>query len=142
MALLETVLEQEAIEEIHILLSKCGYNVEENQDADDPLLYFITKEEKQKILNITHQKIFPKKLLHTLVRRIVGNFFYLKLRSGQLELGENLDLSGAVSTVKEGDTSVSFGQGVSDLERLDALINYLQNYGEKEIRCFRRIKWH
>lgn len=142
MALLETVLEQEAIEEIHIYLSQCGYNMEENQEADEPLLYFIAKEEKQKILNITHQKMFPKKLLHALVRRVVGNFFYIKLRSGQLELGENLDLSGAVSTVKEGDTSVSFGQGASDLDRLDTLINYLQNYGEKEIRCFRRIKWH
>lgn len=141
MALLETILEQEAIEEICIFLSQCGYSIEENQGADEPLLYFIAKEEKQKILNITHQGVFPKKLLHTLIRRIVGNFFYLKLRSGQLKLGENLDLSGAVSEIKEGDTSVSFREGASDLERLDALINYLQNYGEKEIRCFRRIKW-
>lgn len=141
MALLESVLEQEVIEEIYTLLLQCGYDVEENKEKDDALLYYITKEEKQKILNITHQDVFPEKLSHVLVKRIVGNLFYIKIRSGQLEL-ENLDLLGAVSSVDEGDTSVSFSQGVSDLERADVFVDWMKSYGEDEIRCFRRIKWH
>lgn len=129
---------EEIGEDILSLFSSFGYEITE---ADFPLIAYGVKEEMLHILNITHQREFPKRLLYIMIRRVVGNFLYAKLQTGTLSIGD-LDLAGVVSSITEGDTSVSFGTGTSDLERLTDLISYMRTYGEDEILCFRRIKWH
>ncbi len=140
--MLEAILEKQEIEELHELLKQCGYSNEEGKKADESLLFFIVKDKKQEILNITHQKEFPSELVHIILRRAIGQFFYTKLQTNQLNLGENIDLGGIMTSIKEGDTSVSFAQGFSDLEKLNTFIDSLLHCGEREILCFRKIKWY
>ena len=54
---------------------------------------------------------------------------------------ESLDLTNAVQSVSEGDTSVTFAADASDSARLSALISSLLTAGEEDLLCFRKLRW-
>ena len=63
-----------------------------------------------------------------------------KKQTGQLEIGD-LDLTGAISSIKEGDTQVNFNGDESDSDKVDTLLNYLLNSRKGELVCYRKIRW-
>ena len=69
-----------------------------------------------------------------------GEFLFAKKQTGQLEIGD-LDLTGAISSIKEGDTQVNFNGDESDSDKVDILLNYLLNSGKGELVCYRKIRW-
>jgi len=74
------------------------------------------------------------------VDRVVGEFLFGKNQSGELNI-ESLDLDGAVTSIKEGDTSVTFASGLSDAEKFTTLISWLMSEGESDFVCYRKLKW-
>ena len=69
-----------------------------------------------------------------------GELLFAKKQTGQLEIGD-LDLTGAISSIKEGDTQVNFNGDESDSDKVDSLLNYFLNSGKGELVCYRKIRW-
>lgn len=82
----------------------------------------------------------PDGLFHVAVDMVCGEFLQAKKATGQLNIG-NLDLTGAITSIKEGDTQVSFDSNESDSNKLDLLINSLKNGAKGELVCYRKLRW-
>lgn len=107
--------------------------------ADDTALRFIAAEEKQYIKNYCSVSQIPEALRFCLVDLILGRFLQHKKATGELE---GFQLEAAVASIREGDTTVAFGDTTpSGDQRLDALIGYLTGRHRGELNKFRRIKW-
>lgn len=118
-------------------LKSFGYEVKE---SDEFSLTFCVDKVRNTIKNDTNQSEVPEGLEHIAVDRVCGEFLFTKKQTGQLNIGE-LDLNGAVTSIKEGDTQINFDAGSSDESRFNQLVNYLMNQGEGDLICFRKIRW-
>lgn len=118
-------------------LKSFGYEVKE---SDKFSLIFCVDKVRNTIKNDTNQSEVPEGLEHIAVDRVCGEFLFTKKQTGQLNIGE-LDLDGAVTSIKEGDTQINFDAGSSDESRFNQLVNYLMNQGEGDLICFRKIRW-
>lgn len=118
-------------------LKSFGYEVKE---SDEFSLTFCVDKVRNTIKNDTNQSEVPEGLEHIAVDRVCGEFLFTKKQTGQLNIGE-LDLAGAVTSIKEGDTQINFDAGSSDESRFNQLVNYLMNQGEGDLICFRKIRW-
>lgn len=121
-------------------LEGLGYAVSE---SDGAALDFCRRRAENGIRNFCNIPAgckIPSELEEIVVDRICGEFLFSKRNSGQADMSE-INFSAAVKQIVEGDVSVSFAEGSSDGERLDALINRLMSSGERELVRFRRIRW-
>lgn len=134
---LKSSLDETLIEMVLKRLDSFGYTVE---DSDAWMIGFAMKKVENTILNECNISEIPDGLNHTAVDMACGEFLLGKKQTGQLELGE-LDLNGAIKSIKEGDTQVTMDESESDSDKVDSLINYLMNNGRGDLVCFRRIRW-
>lgn len=117
-----------------------GYKVTE---SDDWCLSFSINKIINHIKNVCNIKTIPKELEELVIDKIVGELFFSKKQSNQLDL-DSMKFDIAVKSLQMGDASISFatGEGSStDEDKLNALINYLINKGEKDLICFRKLRW-
>ncbi len=119
------------------LLDALGYKC---VTSDGALLRCCVELAENHIKNFCHIAAVPDGLLSFAARRIVGEFLRMKNGMGMLNI-ETLDLSGAVTQIKEGDVSVSFGNGSSDIDKFNRLLNAFLNDGKGELICYRKLKW-
>lgn len=117
-------------------LSNIGY---EFKEEDIWSLSFSMQKIKNHINNSCNTTSIPDGLFQVAVDMICGEFLFAKKQTGQLEIAE-LDLTGAIASISEGDTKVSFG-GTSDEDKFNQLLNYLLTKGEGEFVCYRKIRW-
>lgn len=82
----------------------------------------------------------PDGLFNVSVDMVCGEFLFAKKQTGTLEL-DDLDLNGAITSIKEGDIQVNFGNGSSDVEKFNELLSYLMHHGEGEFVCYRKLSW-
>ena len=118
-------------------LISLGYKLEEN---DDWILCFAMQGVENHIkgsCNVTH---IPDELSNVAVDRVCGEFLFTKKQTGQLTI-EGLDLNGAIASISEGDTNVSFVSGATDDDRFNLLVNYLMTKGDGDFVCYRKFKW-
>ena len=115
-------------------LDSIGCQVEESF----PLAFAVRKTEVE-ILDYCHIDLIPSVLYPLLADRAVGKYLYDLKQTGKLEM-ETLDLSGAVSELKEGDVSISFS-GSSDESKLDQLLHMMMETGKGQLACYRRIRF-
>ena len=113
------------------------YKLEEN---DDWILCFAMQNVENHIKNSCNVTHIPDGLFNIAVDRVCGEFLFAKKQTGQLTI-EGLNLDGAIASISEGDTSVSFVAGATDDDRFNQLVNYLMTKGEGEFVCFRKLKW-
>ena len=118
-------------------LISLGYNLEEN---DVFPLCFAMQSVENHIKNSCNVTILPDGLFNVAVDKVCGEFLFAKKQTGQLDI-EGLDLNGAIASISEGDTSVSFVSGASDDDRFNHLVNYLMTQGDGDFVCYRRLKW-
>lgn len=118
-------------------LVSLGYKVEEN---DDWFISYVIKAVENHIKNSCNVTIIPDGLFNIAVDRVCGEFLFAKKQSGQLTI-DGLDLDGAIASISEGDTRVSFVAGASDDDRFNQLVNYLMTKGEGDFVCYRKLKW-
>ena len=134
---LDTSLDGHFIEDVLKRLDSFGYEIKE---SDAWMIGFAMQKVENTIKNECNISEIPDGLFHTAVDMSCGEFLLAKKQTGQLELGD-LDLTGALSSIKEGDTQINFDAGSSDESRFNQLVNYLMNQGEGDLICFRKIRW-
>lgn len=125
------------IETITKRLESLGYEV---MDSDEWVLIFCMEVVKNDISNQCNMPTIPEGLVPSAIDMVCGRFLFEMRQSGRLYLGD-LDLDGAVTSIKEGDTQINFDAGSSDESRFNQLVNYLMNQGEGDLICFRKIRW-
>lgn len=114
-----------------------GYSLKES-DAWE--LCFAMQKVENHIKNSCNITSVPEGLYNAAVDVVCGEFLFAKKQIGKLELND-LDFTGAITSIKEGDTSVNFGSGTSDEEKFTSLLNLLIHSLEGELICYRRMQW-
>jgi hypothetical protein len=118
-------------------LISLGYKLEEN---DDWILCFAMQNTENHIKNSCNVTNIPDGLFNIAVDRVCGEFLFAKKQTGQLTI-DGLNLDGAIASISEGDTSVSFVAGATDDDRFNQLVNYLMTKGDGDFVCYRKLKW-
>lgn len=118
-------------------LVSLGYTPNE---ADLWELSFVMSDVENRIKNSCNTSSIPEGLFNVAVDMMCGKFLKIRKDSGRLELS-TLDLSGAITSITEGDVSISFDASGTDEQKLNQLINYLMTKGEGEFVCYRQLKW-
>ena len=112
-------------------------------ESDNWIIMFCMNKAINHIKNSANISIIPNELYEIIVDRICGEFLFNKHKSNQLTL-DNFDFDMAVKQLQEGDTTIQFAindGSETDEQKLTSLINYLINYGEGDLICYRKLKW-
>ena len=117
-------------------LASFGYFIKEEDSWE---LSFIMLNVENQIKNSCNTTSIPEGLFHVAADMICGAFLTNRRNCGKLELSD-LDLSGAITSLSEGDISVSFADTSTDEQKFNLLIDYL-NKGKGDFVCFRKLKW-
>jgi hypothetical protein len=133
----KTSLTESFYEAVLNRLVSFGYELKED---DAWVLCFTMQKVENHILNSCNITFVPDGLFHSAVDMVCGEFLFGKNQTGQLDIA-TLDLTGAVKQISEGDTTVTFGDGVSDQDKFNSIVNYLMTKGEGDFVCFRKLKW-
>ncbi|MDD3251926.1 MAG: hypothetical protein PHV18_05130 [Lachnospiraceae bacterium] len=117
-------------------LKSLGYP--EVSNGDRSLILCIVRKVEQEIRNYCNRAEIPDELAVTVVENTCGEFLLMKKLSGEV-LG--FDLEACVSSLSEGDSSVSFDVSMTPEKRLDSVIGYLTAYGRDGLNRFRKVVW-
>ncbi len=116
----------------------------EEQEDDSQLLELLVEKVIDGINNFTNQnytlETIPSTIKNIVIDRTIGEFLFLKKNSGALP---EIDSKIIEKQLQVGDTSITYvTEGILTSEqRLDKIINYLINIGEKDLIKFRRLIW-
>lgn len=122
-------------------LSSLGYTFPEtSSNTDAVLVTYALSRVSDYITNDINQDEIPTKLASYAIDLASAEFLNDKLTFSKGDL-EGLDLSGVVSSLSEGDTSVSFKDGYSDAELLKEYITRGYEALKSQLACFRKMRW-
>lgn len=125
------VFKKEVIER----LASLNYEVKE---TDEFILKYITDKVEQDIKNKTNQSEVPSGLHFVFVERVCGEFLSGMYGSSMLT---DKQIEAIVTSIHEGDTSVSFDVNSSPQAIFSAYINRLVNYGNDDFAKYRKFVW-
>ncbi len=134
---LEAKSSESFVEAVLNRLSSFGYSV---TSADEWMIAFCIQKVNTHIMNSCNTLDVPEGLFFVAVDRVCGEFLNSLKSTGKLNL-EDLDLDGAVTQIKEGDTTVQFQSGTSEDEKFSAFVRFLQTEGAGDEVCYRKLKW-
>jgi hypothetical protein len=135
--LTNTSLSESFVEAVLKRLVSFGYDLKED---DGWVICFAMQKVENHIKNSCNTTSIPDGLFSVAVDMVCGEFLFSLKQTGKLELTD-LDLNGAITSIKEGDIQVNFGNGTSDEEKFNSLLNYLLHNGEGDFVCYRKLKW-
>lgn len=118
-------------------LESFGY---EMTNEDNWMIQFASEKVANNIKNRCNVSSIPDGLFHIAVDMTCGEFLLAMKQMGKLNLSD-LDLNGAITSIKEGDVQVNFANGQSDEEKLNSFLNYLLHGKDGELVCYRKLKW-
>ena len=118
-------------------LESFGYEV---TNEDSWMIQFASEKVANNIMNRCNVSSVPDGLFHIAVDMTCGEFLLAMKQTGRLNLSD-LDLNGAITSIKEGDVQVNFANGQSDEEKLNSFLNYLLHGKDGELICYRKLKW-
>lgn len=107
------------------------------RDGYDEMLDFILGETDEYIKSFCNISVIPKGLTYTRRSIAAGRMLDRLYRSGRLTEQE---FSGIVSSVKEGDTTVSYGGGTPQ-ELFEQLVSGLLDPDKSSLLRYRRLVW-
>jgi hypothetical protein len=113
-------------------------------DADKAAIQYAIDRAEQWIKNNINQPTVPPGLHFVWVDMAAGLYFNEQKALGTD--GGTADAAGAVESIKEGDTTVTFATaasvaGQTPQARLDALIARMINPPQEQLAAFRRMRW-
>ena len=114
-----------------------GYDLKED---DGWVISFAMQKVENRIKNSCNTTSVPDGLFHVAVDMTCGEFLFAMKQTGRLHL-DDLDLDGAITSIKEGDIQVNFGNGTSDAEKFGAFLDYLLHHKEGDFVCYRKLSW-
>lgn len=114
-----------------------GYVLKETDGVE---LSFAIQKTENHVKNSCNTTSVPEGLYNAAIDMVCGEFLFTKKQTGRLELND-LDLTGAITSIKEGDTSVNFGSGSSEDEKLTSFLNLLLHNMDGDLVCYRRMQW-
>ena len=117
-------------------LETFGYKVEE---ADAFGIAFSVQKSELNIRNDCNITEIPAELFPTLCDMACGDFLSVEYRTGRLNLAD-LDLTGALTSVTEGDVSLTFDKSTTDEGKFAALVTALSGAGRGSLECYRKFK--
>ena len=106
--------------------------------TDLMLITFISDKVTNNIKSECNIDVIPTEIESLVIDNIVGEFLLNKKSLGTLVI-DDIDLSDAVKSITEGDTTIQFAEGSSQSEMLDTLITYLIR--PIDLSEYRRIRW-
>lgn len=118
-------------------LASFGYEV---QETDAFTIGYSMQKSETYIKNECNLSIIPEGLYLTLCDMSCGEFLSTKSRTGQLNIA-GLNLDGAIASISEGDTSVSFDNATTDEGKFSMLLATLFNAGRGNLACYRKFRW-
>lgn len=121
-------------------LQNIGYEVTEN---DDFIIKFLIEKVETIIKNNCNISTIPEDLNPIAVDMVIG-YFLKEKKSTAIDTLLGLDLTQAVQSIKEGDTSITFAIGNGNEtpeQKLNSLINHLIYDSEKMLVSYRCFKW-
>lgn len=121
-------------EDVALRLGYMGCNV---SDEDMGTIECCINSTEEYILNYCNIRHIPIELYNTAVDMCCGNF--LNIKNSLMEL-DGFDPTGALSSITEGDVSISYTNGISKAVLFEELINRLCNK-DSQLIAFRRLKW-
>ena len=134
---------------IYERLISLGYAIENEVGEDGETIYrpkptdlmlitLISDKVTDKIKSDCNTDTVPTEIESLVIDNIVGEFLLNKKSLGTLVIAD-MDLSDAVKSISEGDTTIQFAEGSSQSEMLDTLITYLLR--TIDLSDYRRIRW-
>ncbi len=120
-------------EDIKKRLESLGYAV---QDGDSWPIQFIWEKTEKEILIKTNQKKVPDDLYNAMVDAVCGAFLLQKKQMGLLGEAETALI---VSKIKEGDTDVSFQEGVNPDSQFLSAVSSLSVIDKRLILKYRKL---
>ena len=131
------VYESDLIELVLKRLDSFGYTPSEE---DVFCIGFSVQLVENSIKNDCNVTEIPEGLVSIAVNMACGEVLSSLYRAGRLSI-ENLELDGAIASVKAGDISVSFNNSTSDDGKFTTLLTLLQNSGRGDFACYRTLRW-
>ena len=129
---------------IDMVIERLGYLGYEVQESDMGHLNFELQKILNYVMNYCNITTIPNILDPRIIDRVCSDFLYFKKNSGSLEGLNDLDLTGAITSIKEGDTTITYavGQGEDTPEnRFDSFVKALERGFDKWITPHRRLRW-
>lgn len=114
-------------------LKLLGYNV---PDGENEILEILIDEVRDYILNYCNIKEVPAELNSAWISLVCQKYLQNKLAFGDIEGIEN----GNISSISEGETSISYDNNNSSIARMQKLIDKLGK-AENQLVRFRKVKW-
>lgn len=129
---------QYTLESIIARLNTFGYTYD--AEADLVGLTFAKNKAEQSVLNFCNLAELPEGLVYVTIDMACAEFLKAKYDVGLLDIN-SLDLSGVVTSVKEGDTQVNFSAGHSPAENFSAFLESLLTGGRGDLLRYRKLAW-
>ena len=105
-------------------------------EGDFGLIRLLADDAKTHLMSVTNRSSVPVGLQYVWVNQTAGRYINMKL-STKAWAAQDLRVP---KTVKEGDTTVDFGDDDKDAKaRVGAMLDYLMK--DRDIACYRRLKW-
>lgn len=109
-------------------------------EADVFGIAFSVQKSELNIRNDCNITEIPEELFPTLCDMACGDFLAVKYQTGKLDIA-GLDLTGALTSISEGDVSLTFDKSTTDEGKFTALVSALSNAGRGNLECYRQFKW-
>jgi hypothetical protein len=112
-------------------------------DADTWTIAFSTQKTVNHVLNQINDQKVPTGLKEIVVDMICGEVMNVKYTTGQLDM-ETVNLDGAIHSVQQGDTTVTFatnGSNESGGSSMTDLIDWLIKGKGCDFLCYRKMRW-
>jgi hypothetical protein len=114
-------------------LKLLGYDI---PDGESEILEILIDEVRDYILNYCNIKEVPTELNSCWATLVCQKYLQNKLALGDMEVVEN----GNISSVSEGETSISYDNSNSSVARMQRLIDKLGKV-ENQLVSYRKVKW-
>lgn len=114
-------------------LKLLGYNI---PDGENEILEVLIDEVRDYILNYCNIKEVPTELNSCWATLVCQKYLQNKLALGDMEGVEN----GNISSISEGETSISYDNSNSSVARMQKLIDKLGKV-ENQLVSYRKVKW-
>lgn len=118
------------LEDVHIRLS--GFGIEATED-DDVILELLIGKINESVLNFTNLKVVPEGLHYKIVDAVCGEFLQTKYSLGQL----TLEVVAPVTSIKEGDTTVSYATTATSVSPQKVFTDVLKNMALSSVEMSR-----